>query len=520
MTLVIGLLVTGVLAWLSYSQYMKNEDRLLKLRVRDAGALLTGALPNIQSELASVAYLADATNGNAQKLKAFLAPYVGRTPGHEFISVSLWKLSSVQRGPVMVIGSAPKLRASAQASALFHTSAETGKLGIIGLLQSHADRLGYAFTTPGSAGGYIAYGESPLPSDRRSAIQSSSEYAGLDYALYIGSEPRPQNLLLTSQARLPLPGPHESVTIPFGTSSLTLVMSARSSLAGTLSQRLPWIIGFVGALLALAAAAGMLRLTQRRRSAEDLAQRLDLSATENRRLYAEQRAIAQTLQHALLPAALPQVEGVQTSARYEAGEPGIDVGGDWYDAIELEDGALLLVVGDVSGRGLGAATTMASLRWAIQAYAAQNDPPETILTKLSELVSVNEGRQLATILCARVDVAARKISITSAGHLPPLLIGRDLAEYVELEVGLPVGIEPGASYRSTTVSVPPGSTFLAFTDGLVEHRGDLAQGLERLREAAIGDDSGLPELLKRLAGDEPPGPGQDDTVILGIRWTN
>ena len=270
----------------------------------------------------------------------------------------------------------------------------------------------------------------------------------------------------------------------------------------------------------LPAAAGARRLTERRRFAEDLASRLEISSSETTRLYAEQRSIALTLQHALLPDALPQIPGVQTSAQYRAGARGVEIGGDWYDVIALGDGDLLLVVGDVSGRGLPAAATMATLRYAIHAYAAQGDPPARILTKLSDLVSVADSHQLATVLCAVVDIESRTISIASAGHLPPLVISGGVGEYVELKAGLPVGVETGTLYTSTTISVPPGATFLAFTDGLVEHRDDLEQGLSRLREAAMGDDAGLPELVSRLMEELSYAPSPDDSVILGLRWTS
>ena len=154
-------------------------------------------------------------------------------------------------------------------------------------------------------------------------------------------------------------------------------------------------------------------------------------ADENRRLYSEQRSIAQTLQHALLPERLPKIRGVETSARYEAGVEGVDIGGDWYDLIALDDHRLLLVVGDVSGRGVRAAATMASLRYAIHAYAAQNDPPATILTKLSKLVNVGATGQLATILCALIDVEAHELTVTSAGHLPPLLISDGTGTFIQ-----------------------------------------------------------------------------------------
>ena len=125
------------------------------------------------------------------------------------------------------------------------------------------------------------------------------------------------------------------------------------------------------------------------------------------------------------------------------------------DVIDLDGRRLLLVVGDVSGRGLRAATTMAALRYAIRAYAAQSDEPAEILTKIGRLVNVAESGQLATVLCATVDREERQLSVTSAGHLPPLLLANGASRYVEAAVGLPIGVEEGTVYHSTTVTVPP-----------------------------------------------------------------
>ena len=521
-TLIVGLLVTGTLTLVSHSQYTSNEKRLLSLRVRDAAALIGASLPGTQTPLASAAELADATNGDVQKFKRFVAPYVGAAPGKRFVSVSLWRLGSPQRGPVAVEGLRPKLALStSRAAAFFAQVPRSPALNVIGLLQPPGLRLGYAFATPGSTGGFAAYGESPLPANRRSRLQRSSQFAGLHYAIYLGRGQQPQNLLVTDVAQPPLQGQTYAQTVPFGDSALTLAMSARGSLAGPLPQRLPWIILIVGVLLSSGAAFVTVRLTGRRRDAEQLAGRLEIIASENQRLYGEQRSIAQTLQHALLPDELPQIRGVLTSALYEAGEQGVDIGGDWYDVIDLEDRRLLLVVGDVSGRGLRAATTMAMLRYAIHAYAAQRDAPAEILTKLSHLISVVDSGQIATILCAVVDVDRREISVTSAGHLPPLLIRNGDGHYLESEVGLPIGVEAGAYYRSTTISAPPAATLVAFTDGLVERRDEnLDQSLARLRQAAVGRDVALPELLSKLVGELHSGPSTDDIAILGLRWTS
>ncbi len=249
------------------------------------------------------------------------------------------------------------------------------------------------------------------------------------------------------------------------------MVTPRHPLGGTFAQRLPWLVAIVGLLLSLGAAALTARLIDRRRHAERLAASLERIAKENRRLYAEQRTIARTLQHALLPERLPTVDGVETSARYEAGVKGVEIGGDWYDLIALDDRRLLLVVGDVSGRGVRAAATMAALRFAIQAYAAQDDPPDVILSKLSKIMNVNRGGQLATILCAVVDIEAHRLTVTSAGHLPPLLISNGTSMFVESDIGVPIGVRSSATYTSTSIDTPPSATLLAFTDGLVERTG-------------------------------------------------
>ncbi len=375
--------------------------------------------------------------------------------------------------------------------------------------------------SPGSSRGLVVYAENPLPRSRRASIQSNSAFSDLNYALYLGRVQRPSQLVLTSVRHLPLSGRTAVDSVPFGDAALTLVVAARRPLGGTLPERLPWIILIVGLVLSVGAAAGTLGLVERRRRAERLAIRLDQIASENRRLYAEQRNIAQTLQHALLPEAMPGIPGVETGARYQAGEQGVEIGGDWYDLISLDDRRALLVVGDVSGHGLRAAATMASLRYAIHAYAMEGIAPPEILSKLSRLLNVGSDGQLATVLCMAVDVPGSRITVASAGHLPPLLISDGEGRYVRGEVGLPIGVDRGARYTSVTASAPPGATLLAFTDGLVERRGeDLDQGLARLCDAARVNHSGLEQLLERLVSEVRPDPAVDDTAIVGLRWLN
>ncbi|MBV8432618.1 MAG: hypothetical protein JO244_15750, partial [Solirubrobacterales bacterium] len=289
--LAVGLLVTGVLTVLSANLNSNNEKRLLVLRGRELGAVLTEAVPNTQTPLASAAALADATDGSPQKFRSFIAPYVGPPPRHQFVSVSLWRAGSGARTPVVVVGVPPALtRSSTDVPAFFARAVASHKLAVTGLLQSPNLRLGYALSTPTATslgGGYIAYGESMVPANRRSRLENNQAFSELNYAIYLGPREPDQTLLVTSLKRLPVRGSRSTLRIPFGDTVLTMVVSPRQPLAGTLPQRLPWIILIAGVLLSVGAAL--------------LTWRLQRAVDENRRLYAEQRTIAQTLQHALLP---------------------------------------------------------------------------------------------------------------------------------------------------------------------------------------------------------------------------
>jgi hypothetical protein len=172
---VVGVVLTAVLAWTSWSQYDHNEQRLIGLRVREAGSLVSGSVPNIQTPLASAAALADATGGDTNQFKNFLAPYVGS--GRQFVSASLWA-PGTPGSPVVEVGSPPALVANpSDAKAFFGRAGQPSVLRVTGLLGGQSPRLGYAFTNPGDSRGYTAYAESALPTNRRLRIASNSAFA-------------------------------------------------------------------------------------------------------------------------------------------------------------------------------------------------------------------------------------------------------------------------------------------------------------------------------------------------------
>jgi serine phosphatase RsbU (regulator of sigma subunit) len=517
--LVVGLIVTGALTWASLSVYDRNEQRLLDLKVRELALVLSGAVNTVETPLASAAELADDTGGDAARFKAFMAPYVG--PGRQFASVSLWPLGSAHPAPVVVDGKRPTLAAHpAQAARFFRKVLHSRVLSVTGLFGTAPPSLGYGFSTPGVSAGFAVYAENPLPSDRHSKIASQTGFADLDYAIYLGRErPSPRNLLLTDIARFPIRGRRASQVVPFGDSAFTLVVTPNTSLGGDFFAQLPWIIAVAGALMSLVAAMVADRLVRRRLRAEELAGVLDRAAEANRQLYAEQHGIAQTLQHALLPESFPSLAGLETSARYVPAASGIDVGGDWYDVVEVRENRVLLLVGDVSGHGLRAATTMASLRYAALAFVSADPRPSSVLARLANFVNAGKHEYFATVLCAAVDVEHRTVTIASAGHIAPLLIEGERSRFAEIRVGVPIGVAGGARYEEVVITVEPGATLLAFTDGLVERRGEVLDvGLERLEAAATSTPLALDDLVEMLATKLASDGHHDDTAILAVRW--
>ncbi|MEU6105763.1 SpoIIE family protein phosphatase [Streptomyces flaveolus] len=254
---------------------------------------------------------------------------------------------------------------------------------------------------------------------------------------------------------------------------------------------------------------------------EDIARRAGL-ALDNARLYQRQRAVAETMQNHLLPQ-MPRVPGLQMAVRYLPAPDASQVGGDWYDAFALSDGATALAVGDVVGHDLEAAAGMAQLRNMLRAYAwSQQAPPSRIVERLDEAIMPITDVTMATLVFARVtrtDSGAWQLSWTNAGHPPPLLVTRDgLTDYLTDGHSLLLGTGLSTSRPDATVLLPPGCTLLLYTDGLIEAPGrTLDEGMDRLRQhAAALAHRPLPSFADQLLRRVRP-PGLDDVALLALR---
>ncbi|MEV0091824.1 GAF domain-containing SpoIIE family protein phosphatase [Streptomyces sp. NPDC050738] len=262
------------------------------------------------------------------------------------------------------------------------------------------------------------------------------------------------------------------------------------------------------------------RPTLRRRQLANTYCRFAGQIVENTQLYERERRIASTLQQSMLAQTLPDVEGVQIAACSLPGAHGMQAGGDWYDVVALRDGKVALALGDVMGKGLGAATAMGQLRTALRAYAlVEGEDPVAVLTDLNALTQNMALTDMTTVLYMTVDPAEHVARVVSAGHPPPLLIDQSGASFVRAGQGVPLGVVDDWHAEATEVPLPPGALLVMYTDGLVERRGeDLGTGLERLRRAALNAPSEVGELCAHLVEEcLDEGANPDDVAILAVR---
>ena len=231
------------------------------------------------------------------------------------------------------------------------------------------------------------------------------------------------------------------------------------------------------------------------------------------RAFEHEHDLAVRLQRSLLPDRLPRVPGIDLAGEYLAGGTGVEVGGDWYDAVHRPDGILQLCVGDVSGRGVGAATVMGRQRNIFGAYAYDLASPAEILRRM--LRHVNDDEMITTA-CVSIDPLAGEIAYSCAGHPPPLLYDRASGEVMRLDGASapPLGVADAADIVETSLRLPEPGRLALYTDGLVERRGQsIERGIDALGEVLADDAEGSSEAaLAALA--RTIGAPTDDVALL------
>jgi serine phosphatase RsbU (regulator of sigma subunit) len=248
----------------------------------------------------------------------------------------------------------------------------------------------------------------------------------------------------------------------------------------------------------------------------------DAQAVETERRRADERAqfftdVAVTLQRAVLgPTVLP----VGFAVHYEPASGTLEVGGDWYDVVDLPDGGYGVVVGDVVGRGLDAAAVMGQLRSAGRALLLESRSPAHVLSALDRFAALVPGAAVSTVFCAVVDPEAGTLRYSSAGHPPAIVVDADgRSRFLEDAGSLPLTVVDDLQRPESDVVLSPGSTLLLYTDGLVERRDQviddgMARAVDVLTEGRGLHPDELADLLTdRLLADAP----DDDVAFLLYR---
>jgi serine phosphatase RsbU (regulator of sigma subunit) len=260
--------------------------------------------------------------------------------------------------------------------------------------------------------------------------------------------------------------------------------------------------------------------------AADLGRRAGL-ALDNARLYEREHRAAEVLQRSLLPD-VPPLDGVDVAVRYIPGSRQAEVGGDFYELLDLPDGGIGVAVGDVVGHDLAAAAAMGHLRGLLRACAwdtAADDSgdPGRVLERVDRLVQGLHVAPLATVFYGRLDRPAApgndwQLTYASAGHPAPLLRSPDGKVSVLDEAGgLILGVGDGVPRTSARTAVPSGSLLLAYTDGLIERRGQDIENGQRWLQDVTADTEADPEMLVQVLTDAVGRDLEDDLAVLAVR---
>jgi PAS domain S-box-containing protein len=261
------------------------------------------------------------------------------------------------------------------------------------------------------------------------------------------------------------------------------------------------------------------RILSTRGTMQDVTDRrfVELALRRSEERLREEHEAVQILQAAILPNELPEIAGATLVARYLAASKGVDVGGDFYDAFVLLDGRVVVTVGDVAGKGVGAAEAVGQLRNSLRMAAVIDPDPHAVVARLNELVALGFPAPFATAIVGVYDPATGALQWAGAGHLPLALrrVDGSVRLLGERPTHPPIGIAGGPFDPPNTHVLAPGESLLFFTDGLVERRNeDLDAGLARLAttvEAGPLDPTALvDEVVRALVGAE----GRPDDVCL------
>jgi serine phosphatase RsbU (regulator of sigma subunit) len=511
LALLLMCLITGVATWLVNTAVSDQEHRLLKERASEINLVLDQAIAAIPAGLGEQGAALRYSSGSTAAYRQVAERAAKATPGP--VTFAWLRAAPGNRGYLVLAAVGDGLREGQLVTdsrvATFDRSMKTAEVvptPVIG-----ADRrLGFALGPPAAPNGTVLYRESALgPAVSPPRQASTAPFAELEVAIYASSTPDPAEILTATTPKLPLRGEVRSSMLQAGDARWLIVIRARAPLVGGVAAQAAWVTTGVGLLGALLVAAVV----------ETAARRRDAALA----LYDAEHQVAETLQRSLLPQ-LPSLPGLDVAARYLASGVGQQVGGDWFDVFPIAGGRVGLVVGDVIGHDLEAASAMAQIRASLRAYAIDGAQPVEVITRLDRLVDALGLTQLVTVVYGVLEPAesdgSRRLRYTNAGHLAPMLRRRDgHVESLNGGESVVLGAPIAANHAQGEAVIEEGATVVMFTDGLVEvPGGSLDERLRRLSETIAADTGPDAEMLcDRVLAGMSPQILRDDIALLAVR---
>ena len=288
-----------------------------------------------------------------------------------------------------------------------------------------------------------------------------------------------------------------------------LVATADAGEAATARFVRDTLLGSILIGLVLAAVLAWLSSAQARLAAE---------VEMQRRAYLEEKRIADQLQEAFVQKTLPQLAHADLHAVYRPAGGEARVGGDWYDAFELDSNRILFSIGDVAGHGVEAAVVMSRVRQAVLAVGIDEPDPAIVLARVNDILLLQDIT-VVTAICGMIDLTHGVITFANAGHPPALITSEDGKIESIGATGPPLGAVDRPTYTAKTVVAAPGSVMTLYTDGLIEYNRDFVAGERRLLDAVRRmrrDSKDLAaSLMHEIFNGEAP---EDDVAILTVRF--
>lgn len=505
-----GLLLFGALAAASRRYDNETEQRLLTQQTEQAGSLLTLAVDQYRAPIAAAARTAGVTRGSTDVFTALMTPELSDTGTYD--RAALFRVGDPE--PVIVIGDGDLVLGTDGRQQL--TAGSPAPLQIVDLLDA-GRVLGYGAHEP-TAPDWVVYAERALSPDPNVRQRTDEPFSELNYAIYLGTDERDDELLGASTPDLPLSGRRAVVDIPFGDAQMRFVTTPRGQLGSNELQTL-WFVVLAGGVVASAGVAWLLeRVLRSRRRAQELA-----ALTEA--LYEDQRASAEQLQRSLLPTLTDVPPGVEVAGRYWPAGTAHLIGGDFYDVFRIDANRWGVLIGDVCGKGMEAASLTGLARYTVQGAAPFCAAPSDMLRAMHTALRQREASTFCTACLLVIEFApdgAARAQICLGGHPAPLLRRADGSVAEVGEGGSILGwFDPVLC--DTDLTLAAGDVLVLYTDGLTDAPGDQAVPIEEV-DALLGERGGsvavgqLADEIRSLKRRRRPHGSTDDTALLCLRF--